>query len=268
MPPYILLFILIFLSIPLKAQFNAEKYDKQSFLVGTLNEYTGYQRTFTPRDNFYYRRVDIMNKNDIKKALFLDSLFSSDYSDIYFVNNGAPMDLKMYSPSLSKKIDEYYKYTPGKTFTLQHDTIFIGNLEKEKFVTKKQKISFLLGTYLHCGRDEQEMNSTIFYLNKEELQEDQKKPNDGYFGFIMPNSPSKAKICAALLKDLDCEGVEYILRTNTIPIGHFVLFKPSVEIQKMIQDANHLKKYIQHLNTDHIEFTRNSTKFISNEPER
>src|SRR5262249_2209987 len=109
------LFLLSFLlnSFVSNAQFDDKKYDKESFLIGFLNEYMGYQRTFTNGDDFYYQRVDIMGKEELKKALFIDSLFSSGYPDITIVNNGAPMGIKLYSPTLSKKIDTYYEYKPN-----------------------------------------------------------------------------------------------------------------------------------------------------------
>ena len=42
---YCLLVVFLLLSnVQVKAQFDSKKYDKESFLVGTLDEYNGYQR--------------------------------------------------------------------------------------------------------------------------------------------------------------------------------------------------------------------------------
>lgn len=54
--------IFLFCSFLLKAQFDSQKYDKESFLIGTVSEYMGYQRTFTARDDFYYKRVSLLRK--------------------------------------------------------------------------------------------------------------------------------------------------------------------------------------------------------------
>ena len=70
---YLSPFIFLFLSLPLVAQFNGGKYDKEIFLIGTLNDYMGYQRTFTNGNGFSYQKVDDMST---KHALFIDSLFS------------------------------------------------------------------------------------------------------------------------------------------------------------------------------------------------
>ena len=75
-------FLFLFFSLPLAAQFNSGKYDRESFLIGSLGDYMGYRRTFTDRVDSDYRRVDIMS---LKRALFIDSLFSSDYKDVTLI---------------------------------------------------------------------------------------------------------------------------------------------------------------------------------------
>lgn len=69
-----LFFSFVYLS---KAQFDIEKYDKEAFLIGTLNDYLGFQRVFTEKsDSFYYQRVYYYSNNGLKLALFVDSLFN------------------------------------------------------------------------------------------------------------------------------------------------------------------------------------------------
>ena len=42
-----------------KAQFDVEKYDKECFLVRTLDEYMGYDRTFEVKgEDAFYQRVE------------------------------------------------------------------------------------------------------------------------------------------------------------------------------------------------------------------
>ena len=55
-----LLFVLFsFFSLLVKAQFDVEKYDKECFLVRTLDEYMGYDRTFEVKgEDAFYQRVE------------------------------------------------------------------------------------------------------------------------------------------------------------------------------------------------------------------
>jgi hypothetical protein len=262
---YLFLVCFLFNSSLMKAQIDLEKYDKEPFLIGTLNEYMGYQRTFTNGDDFYYQLISIMGKNDLKKALFIDSLFNLEYPDITFVDNGAPQGLKIYSPSLSQRIDNYYNYSPSRIFTIKMDTVYSGILKKEKFTTEKQIISFLLGAYLNNGIDKTGTASIIQFLKKENLLDKVKAYENVSYAFSFPNAPSKARLCAEFLKGLGCDGVEYIYR-KSIPAGHFVIFEPSQKIMEVINDAELLSKYIETINTDHIEFKTYGTKFIWKEP--
>ena len=46
-------------SLLAKAQFDVEKYDKECFLVRTLDEYMGYDRTFEVKgEDAFYQRVE------------------------------------------------------------------------------------------------------------------------------------------------------------------------------------------------------------------
>jgi len=76
-----LLFVLFsFFSLLAKAQFDVEKYDKECFLVGTLDEYMGYDRTFEVKgEDAFYQRVEKYRLNELSTVLFLSSLFDSDY---------------------------------------------------------------------------------------------------------------------------------------------------------------------------------------------
>jgi hypothetical protein len=240
-------------------------YDKEFFLIGTLNEYMGYQRTLTHADDFYYQRVDILSKNELKHTLFIDSLFSADYSDITIVNNGASLGIKMYSPSLSHKIDDYYNYAPSGRLSGQMDTVYTGILKNGKFVTEKQMLSFILGAYLRYGQNSEGANSLIQLLKRENLIEIGKEFKREMYAFAMPNAQSKAKLCKVLLEKLGCENVEFYYR-KSIPAGNFVIFTPSQKIMEVINAAEFLKGYIELINTDHVEFTRNGDKFIWREP--
>lgn len=249
-------------SFTLNAQFDSKKYDKEYFLLGTLNEYLGYQRTFTNGDDFYYQRIDIMSKDELKHTLFIDSLFGLDYPDISVVNNGAPMGIKMYSPTLSQKIDEYYNYEAGSISTIESDTVYVGQLKYERFTTEKQKLSFLLGAYLRFGRDIEETNRTIKFLKSANyLNVDKPYENVSYL-ISLPNARTKAELCEKILRELECENVEYIRMSDRIPAGNLVLFKPSPIVLAVISDAEALKMHIETINSNHVEFTKDGPKFI------
>ena len=261
---YLFLFTLLLHSLPTKAQFDNEKYDKEYFLIGILNEYMGYPRTFTKRDDFYYQRVGIMSKDNLKLALFIDSMFNLDYTDITIIDNGASQGI-IYSPTLSQKIDEYYNYEPSRLYTISGDTVYRGNLKKEKFTTEKQKFSFLLGAYLIYGGDKVRTNSFIQLLKKEKLFNKEKGYENVSYGLFMPNAQTKAKICVEFLKDLACKDVEYVSR-KSIPAGNFVIFVPYNKILEVINEAERLEKYIEKIDIHHVEFTPDGTKFIWEEP--
>jgi hypothetical protein len=254
---YLSPFVFLFLSLPLAAQFNSGKYDKNSFLIGSLNDYMGYRRTFTDRVNADYQRVDNMS---LKHALFIDYLFSPDYTDIILMSYGRAERVTMYSPSLSRRIDDYYDYKPSGTRTLEGDTIYYGKVSGENFKTKKQKLSFLLGAYLRDGMSSGWANSIAQTLRK--------KPDEYVkvlYGFSVPNSVGKAQLCAKLLKELGSEEVEYVHRNTTIPHGHFIIFSPTKKMRKLMQEARRLEAYIESIRTDHVHFTADGTKYIRRE---
>lgn len=236
------LFMFFTLVFTCKAQFNSTLYDKEAFLIGTLDDYLGYQRTFNAEsDSFYYQKVDIYSKDELKTALFIDSLFNSKYTDIYLIDNGAPKGIKLYSSTLSKRIDKYFEYKTSGSRTMQGDTIFYGLIKKDMFKTNKEKLSFLLGVFLRYGHNDNRI--------------------------VTSNSTSKAAVCADILKEFGCEDVEYTIKKGYIPVGHIITFKPSQKIQKVIEEADKLNYYISHINTVKIKFTPDGTKYIWKEPD-
>ena len=185
-----------------------------------------------------------------------------------FVNNGASQGIKIYSPTLSQKIDDYYNYKPSAIRTGARDTVYAGNLKKEIFETKKQKLSFLLGVYSRYGIDVGNIHQFFQMFKKENLfKEDKEYDSTTYAILSMPNAPTKARLCEEFLKELACEDVEYIYR-KSIPAGNFVIFKPSDEILKIMNEATRLDKYVETINTNHVEFTPNGTKYIWVEPDK
>ena len=262
---FILVFIFLFFSISLNAQFDNEKYDKESFLIGTLNESMGgYKRTFTNRSDFSYQRVDRMvYQRELRNVLFIDSLFNLDFSDITIVYNG-DTDVRIYSPTLSIRIDDYFDYEFTNSWSLEGDSVYRGVLKKEMFKTEKQKFSFLLGVYVRYGRDMDRTNLLIQSFIEEGLLEG----NNEYENvFAISNSPTKSQVCIEILKDFDCNA-EYVIRQTTFPRGHYVFFISSNKIREVVNEGERLKKHIETIDTSHIEFTINGSKYIWDEPEK
>lgn len=264
---FILLMNFLFCTFLLKAQLNSAKYDKESFILGTLDEYMGYQRTFTNRDSFSYQRVDILGEDELKHALFIDSLFSADYPDMTITNNGSSRGIKIYSPTLASVIDKYYDYKPGFMMSGKGDTIYSGSLKKEKIVTEKQMLSFILGAYLRFGENANRTDPIVEVLTSENIILNRKVFDKETYAISMHNASSKAELCAAILKELQCEYVEYFYR-RSIPAGNYVLFIPSQKVKNLISEADSIKMYIEKISTNHVKFTADGTKFIWIEPFR
>ena len=272
---FVLLVFFLFCSFLLKAQFDDEKYDKESFLIGTLVEYMNYQRTFTDNGmGSYYQIVDrFLGQDELRNALFIDSLFNSDYSDIT-IRLTNEIFFTMFSPALSLKIDDYYDYVrtnretarPGVD-TFESDVIYEGHLKKERFETEIQKLSFLLGAFLRYGRDRDKTNSMILFLKRWNFLEEYEDYEKVSYGVLMQYAPTKAKTIAEFLKELGCDA-EYVMPRTTIPVGHFVIFRPSDKVQEIIDEAERLKKHIEAIDTAQAEFTPDGTKYFLVEPVR
>ncbi len=202
------------------AQLNLSGLDKQSFLIGTLDDYMGHQQTLTAtNDSTYFLLVDVYAQNQKDIALLIDSLFRTEYNDLRMTNNGAPKGIRLYSKGLSTKINNYYNYLPSGIYTAYHDTVYSGKLKPENISTKLEKLSFLAGAFLRDG-------------GKTDANE--------YF-FTIPNSTSKAKLCLDFLNEFNCMDVKY-KKLDRIPVGNWITFKPSEKVLKMLRKVEPLKK--------------------------
>ena len=220
----------------LSQQFDNGKYDREYFLIGMLNEDGGYQRTFHG-NNYWYQKVDFTTtQGELKYLLLIDSLFRSDYPDITIKNNGSVF--RIYSPILSKKIDDYFVYEPATGGNIVYD----GRLKKEKFETEKQKLSYLLGACMRYGRSITDGIRTN--------------------AILMSNAPAKASFCAELLTDLECGGVEYFDRNAIFLTRNNVYFAPSGKMQEVVNEAERLNRQIETLYTNQVNFTTGGTKYI------
>jgi hypothetical protein len=219
-------------------QLSHSDFDKECFLLGTLDDYMGHQQTFTVRadtcfikqldipeqelqlalyaDSFYYQCVDSYFQQEKSLALLIDSLFSREFPDLHIVDNGSSKGIKLYSASLSNRINNFYDYSPSGRGTIYGDTIYVGCIKADRLKTTKQKLSFLAGAFLRNG------GVTASQL----------------CFFSIPNSQSKAALCAELLKELDCRNVVYDVKEEYIPVGHWVYFEPSETVIEVIRKTD------------------------------
>lgn len=244
---YLLFVLLSSFSLLAKAQFDVEKYDKECFLVGTLDEYMGYFRTFEVEgEDSFYQRIERYRLNELPTVLFLSSLFDSDYRDISVVKTeGIVPEVTIYSPQLSVEVDKYYHYEPEISCTAQGNRVYSGKVSGEKIETEKQKLSFLLGAYLRYGKACD--NET------------------GRYRFFMTNAENKSKLIADLLLRLGCTDVEYLVKLDYIPNGYYVTFTPSAKMQTVIAEAGRLREYISKIDTRDVEFSTDGKRFILKE---
>jgi hypothetical protein len=181
-----------------------KKFDMESFLLGTLDDYMGRSQS----DDM----VDVYWQHDRPLAVFIDTLFSGAYNDLYIADSNAPKGLTLHSKQLTKAVNAYYDYGAGT-----------GVLKPDKFLTKQQKLSFIAGAILRYG------------IIKTDVS--------GVYCIALPNSESKAGLCERFLNELDCRNVEYHIMHGHIPAGHMVYFKASSKIQEIIREfENHTGK--------------------------
>jgi hypothetical protein len=221
--------------------------DQESFLIGTLDDYTGHCQTFTAgRDSsgFWTKELEKTNRPDLLQqlmksaghhyqlvdryypqekdlALLIQSLFGDEFPDLYMVDPGGDAkNIRLHSASLTKVINGYYDYEPqGSNMTIFADTVYAGILKSERFQTVRQKLSFLAGAFFRDGRQTEERG---YHLS-------------------MPNSRSKAKLCVALLSEFGCTDVVHEIFRDHIPVGNVICFEPSETIRKLIEWVNTTK---------------------------
>ncbi len=202
--------ILIGFFVSVKGQ-DSLKINLNSFLIGTLSDYMG-RTTYKEVDN----RVDTYYPYEKSLANYLDSIFMDSIPDFELrLNNDRP---EIYSKTLSDLINTYYQYEPSGSMTMEHDTIYRGKLKSEIFKTDKEILSFIAGTYVRFGEE-----------------------NDSTTCIRIHNSYSKAKICTEFLKKMNCVNVKYEITEGYIPTSHIVFFDPSPELSEYLEKVMKLR---------------------------
>ena len=235
-------------------KFDNEKYDKEYFLIGMVNEiwrrhpYKGHQI------------VDYtMSKIDLKYFLFIDSLFNLDYSDITIVNNGG--NFRLSSPTLARKIGDFYIYEATMKLNIYNDTMYDVRLKKEKFETQKQKLSFILGAYVRHGKKMDTLSGSISWYKSEGLLDVNKNFDNLSNAILMHSVWEEANFYAEVLTDFNCNDIEYV-NIEMFPSRYYMFFVSSEKIQEVIREAERLNREIETINMNQVNFTTDGTKYI------
>jgi hypothetical protein len=194
--------------------------DNKYFLLGTLRDYMGREKYQQVNG-----RVDRYHQSEGKLCFVIDSMFKDSYPDLR-ITTAKNHDYELYSVSLAGEMDNFYNFqTSGRmninarldTMTqfsdsilsglLQTaDTIYFGRLKSGIFETDRQKLSFITGAFVRYGR----FRHSAYYIS-------------------VANSVSKVKVLTQLLKEMNCENVEYKIQ-ESIPFIHTVYFTPTEEM--------------------------------------
>jgi hypothetical protein len=214
--------------------------DKDYFLLGTLSDYLGRQKTYKDDDfidSYYEGETSLISyimkiysgespefaveksQNpyssviDILKSKKIAEKMNSFYN---FKNDGGfrmdPSVYKLKAKEFRKRLDDFDKSTEPK------DTVYVGTIKATIFKTNLQKISFIIGIYSRYG-----------------------EPNETRYCIRMFNSTSKYNICVVILKQLKCKNIETKIKDNIIPAHQLVYFKPSRELKKYLDEYKFLR---------------------------
>lgn len=223
-PAFILLFVFC------NGQSPENKMDYDYFLLGTLNDYMGREKYQEIVD-----RVDDYSRHDETLAFYLDSVLKARYPDLIVTTNEKSNRLELHSASLAQKMNGFYFFQPSgrgaysgeedfkslnldsltKTpdfYTTYFDTIYTGRIAADIFKNDAERYSFIAGAYTRFGGKK----DSLYCIN-------------------VANSLSKARVVNALLKELKCANVEYVVKKDFIPVGHTVYFTPTDELKKYIE---------------------------------
>lgn len=226
MKHFFFIFLLVGFALLGHGQASKVDIDPDYFLLGTLDDYMG-------RENYkkIANQVDSYTQESKSLVFFLDSLLKTKYPDLKLVTHKETGRYEILSPTLAKKIDTFYDYTPSgrsaytsdiaiqtlnldsltKTadfMTTYFDTIYTGSLKSTIFKDDKKRLSFIAGAYLRFGGK----TDSISYIS-------------------ISNSVSKIKEATVLLKLLKCTQINYVIKDGYIPSSHTVYFIPTTRLK-------------------------------------
>jgi hypothetical protein len=210
--------------------------DKDYFLLGTLSDYLGREKTYK-NDDF----VDNYYKGETLLMSYIMKTYSDESPEFVVEKNQYPYNSVqdiLRSKKICKKINSFYDFKHEGGFkyyidpkdkewrkknndfhksTESKDTVYVGTMKANLFKTNVQKISFIIGAYSRFG-----------------------EPNETRYCIRLFNSTSKYEYCAAILKQLKCKNIEKKI-INTIPTNQLVYFKPGRELKKYLDEYKFLR---------------------------
>jgi hypothetical protein len=206
--------------------------DKDYFLLGTLSDYLGRQKTYK-NDDF----IDHYYKGESLLISYIMNMYSDESPDFVVEKNQYPYNSVtdiLKSKKIANKINSFYNYKfeggfmmdpsvyklKAKEFkkcledfnksTEPKDTVYVGTMKANLFKTNSQRISFIIGAYSRFG-----------------------EPNENRYCIRLFNSTSKYEYCTVILKQLKCKNIENKI-INNIPTNQLVYFNPSRELKKYL----------------------------------
>jgi hypothetical protein len=215
--------------------------DKDYFLLGTLSDYLGREKTMNCNDY-----VDDYYSGEYLLMRFIMNLYSADLVNFTIEKNHNPysgiVDI-LKSEKIAKKMNAFYTFKFEGGFKIDSsffnrnlrikefrtkmaefnassapkDTVYIGMMKSNLFTTKKQRFSFILGAYSRYG-----------------------VPSENRYCITLYNSSSKLTSCLSVLKELKCSGIELKI-VNNIPTNQLIYFKPSQELKMYLDHYSFLK---------------------------
>lgn len=205
-------------------QVNTVKFELPELLVGMFNDYNG--RQFIPASPEKSKLVTRFYCSQKKLSeLFVDSLkiLNEELNfEIDVKNNGF---IEIYSTEFSAFFNRYYKYSLDKDFGYEDENeieydIYRGRLNKKLFKSKKQKLSFLVGTFLRHGT----------FLNENEIRLD------------FANSPNHFRIAKKFLRKLDLKITETsVCDEITIPCAQRITFELNNEYGFIFKEMKQIR---------------------------
>jgi hypothetical protein len=236
-------------------------FDKESFLIGTLDDYMGREHRLTcnilsdtailslPDEEKRviakgvgnaYQKVDAYRQGERVVALLIDSLFRSEYPDLAIVDESEGTTT-LYSAALRRTISGYYSYKPrGYVFG---DTLYLGYIRRDRLKTEAQKISFLAGVFLRDGLKTVKVSQFLQDEKNESRRLSGVDSAADIYCLSLPNSTSKAWVCEMLLVEMGCKYVDYVVKSSNIPVSHQVRFISSEKVLPVIDFISKMSRF-------------------------
>lgn len=253
---------------------NYPDFDRECFLIGTLDDDKGHYQTFTANksiqeinedvkwmfenatkfmpDTMACQRITTYKRGNINLPLFVVSLFKKDYPDLCALRVCTPdPDSRRYYGSEVKSVYDLEDMVCHKHFDIE---LFSSSLVKTvadyyNFDCEKAPLRIISsgGDIGYRGvinkekiqTEAQKVSFLIgFFMRYEQLR---LEPENDYYSILIPNSLSAAKVCTDILREFSCKQVDYIDKTTRLQTGHQIVYTPSNKTIKIKELTDQLQ---------------------------